>query len=1639
VILTGENGDFSASGYPSGFNGLGVAGKGSDEGSATLDVSKNAFIGTQATAGNVTYTPNNFYAEYLTLQNTFDTDATTTTTWTATSNGGTCSTGSTAHTLQYLYNNNLLCGAQAMALFLNSDGAVLNNVNLLGQQDTLYASGLGCGTYCTVAREYMWKGLISGDVDYTFGDAALVFDHTNFFTTWHGLTATGQETITAQNKRFATGTTASTNSSAPTSTDYLSGFICNACTLMSQSTGMTKLYYGRPYDISTSSYPSSYSTWIMLNSAVDQVNSAGWIGWDGASQYLSTSTYGEFNTMSYTDPTPGTGIYPYSIFNSTPSLLYSTNSGNSTAGSLLPTGGNTGSGTALGSREGSAIALNAGTAAQYYPVAFLSTTVPSTKLSTGQSSNWNPVAALAAQVNSFVPVSSLGGVTLGSSVTILGRPQTPGAGIIPTGSYQFLDGTTVLASGNLDASGEAYLTTSSLGSGTHNITMTYGGDSNFTASTSSVYSILVLQSGQAATATALNVANTSSTIGSTISGTVSVTPAAAAGTVSVYLDGSVATSCVLTSGSCTWSISGPATGSHSMFASFPSSATYGQSASSNVSLYVSKPVATGDTRTVTEPSFPAVCQSLAATLVTDVTIQDLDASVDATTSNIDGARIQAALNACSAQAVAANSSLAVELSMDSTGTDNAFLSGPLSMPSNVTLLVDPNVTLYFSRNVQDYDKLSGTHTCGTVNGASATSSCLPLIDIPATSTNVGIMGFGKLNGRGGDPLMNGFATATYAAPSSYTWWNLSAQANGEGNQQNPRFIQMEAGSSNITLYKITILNSPMFHVSTQGAVNNFTAWDVKIVTPTAARNTDGIDPANVINGTVTQSWISDGDDNIAVSAPGTTAPAKNISITNNHFFAGHGESIGSYTGAGVSNILYDHNMSAGNAWGSTTSQWGSAVSASGSFTNGVADGNSTAIRIKTANDRGGLVTGIQYSNSCFLDHYTDIQFTPYYSSGDSTSELPSYTNILLQNLVFTTDNTKSGSVELTGEFNTNNGTPVTNPLYLTMDNVTFSSILSTLVNSSSPVETWSGGNSSGGTGQYTNLTVGPGQVSSNFLSAYNSLVATSSNNDTLTNNASLSSLDPPVCTVTYLAPELTGPTGLPQTIQYGNTATLDVILTPAVGGAAFPNGTVTLTDALTNNTFTGTFSGKGDTLAAVIPASDLPIGTHTFSVTAYSGDTNYTVPPSYQAFGSYNVTVVQAAQSIAFAPSVTSYVYAPGLTIPLSATATSGLTVSFASTTTGVCTVSGTTATILSIGTCTIQASQAGNSNYLAAPVAAVNYSIAQVPQRIASISPASGSTYTYTPGMTITLSATATSGLSVSFASTTTGVCTVSGTTATILSAGACTIQASQAGNTEYSASSSVSASYAIVNPLPAVSSISPASTSSGAAAFTLTVSGSGFVPGSTIYWGSNPLTTTYVNGTTLTGPVSATDITIPGIMPVTVQTTTPGGGTSNAMQFEIDSITVGTSSVPTIATTTATVVAGSTATYPVTVPTTVTITSVSCLNLPAGATCNYSASTGLTNIVTSSTTPAGTYNVTVVFAETVTTTTAAAGLLPILLLPLFFLRRKLAVKSISFCLGVILLAGAALTIGCGGSSKSTAQSTTQSTSSAVVKLVVQ
>jgi sugar lactone lactonase YvrE len=309
----------------------------------------------------------------------------------------------------------------------------------------------------------------------------------------------------------------------------------------------------------------------------------------------------------------------------------------------------------------------------------------------------------------------------------------------------------------------------------------------------------------------------------------------------------------------------------------------------------------------------------------------------------------------------------------------------------------------------------------------------------------------------------------------------------------------------------------------------------------------------------------------------------------------------------------------------------------------------------------------------------------------------------------------------------------------------------------------------------------------------------------------------------------------------------------------------------------------------------------------------------------------------------------------------------------------------------------------------------------------------------------------SISISDATTGAAiyyTSDGTTPTISStlySGPITVSSSEtikaiAAASNYNLSAVATAAYVIGGQagVPSLTSLSPAFTSAGSATFTLTVNGSGFTGASSIVWGSSALTTQFVSATQLTAPVPASDIAAAGVASLTVQTPAPGGGTSNTLKFEID--TAGSGTPPSFSSSSVTVTAGGTATYPVALPSTASNVSVICLNMPAGAACNYSPSAGTLNITTSSSTPTGTYQITSVFTETLPGAAAALTLLGLLLFPVARVRKRRARQYILVLLGLVI-AVFAVGSGCGGGGGSTTTpppQTHQVTSSGTVTLIV-
>ena len=364
------------------------------------------------------------------------------------------------------------------------------------------------------------------------------------------------------------------------------------------------------------------------------------------------------------------------------------------------------------------------------------------------------------------------------------------------------------------------------------------------------------------------------------------------------------------------------------------------------SVWLSLGIAAQDFRHVSEPKVPPACTSLEAALaVKDGVLSEADEQ------RTDTQRVQDAIDACApGKAVV----------LHARGNRSVFLSGPLTLKSGVTLVVSANTVLAGSRDPRLYDITTGS--CGIVS--SKGHGCRPLISV-TNATGSGIMGEGAIDGRGGAILLG----------QKVTWWDLAHEAKVTDKAQSVPWMIVVRSSHDFTLYRITLRNSPGYHVSVN-QTDGFTAWGVNILTPKTARNTDGIDPGSSRNVTISNCFISTGDDNVAVKS-GKGGPASNISVVHNHFYAGHGMSIGSGTDGGVDHMLVDDLT---------------------------IDGADNGLRIKSDRSRGGLVEDIVYRNVCIRNTRNPILFTPMYTTFQGNL-LPVYRKISVENVRVVTPGT----------------------------------------------------------------------------------------------------------------------------------------------------------------------------------------------------------------------------------------------------------------------------------------------------------------------------------------------------------------------------------------------------------------------------------------------------------------------------------------------------------------------------------------------------------------------------------------------------------------------------------------------------------
>ena len=296
-------------------------------------------------------------------------------------------------------------------------------------------------------------------------------------------------------------------------------------------------------------------------------------------------------------------------------------------------------------------------------------------------------------------------------------------------------------------------------------------------------------------------------------------------------------------------------------------------------------------------------------------------------------------------------------------TAGTYRTAPITMKSNVTLRIDSTATLLGSPNMADW----------TQNG-----SLKNLLNTSGTVSNITITGQGTIDGSG--------------AP----WW---AAYNANTTINRPRLIYL-SNVTNLTIDSITIQNSPMFHIVPNNC-RNVVIDHVTINTINTSPNTDGIDPSQCYNVLITNCYISDGDDNIAIKSSGTYGfgGCQDITVANCTFGSGHGLSIGSGTSSGYTNLR---------------------------VTGCTFNGTTAGIRIKSGPGEGGMVSNVYYSNITMKNVTTPIEVDYLYQNKVTTPpDIPALSNFYINNL------TATGS---------SNAGQIAGLSYLPLQNIVFSNV-----------------------------------------------------------------------------------------------------------------------------------------------------------------------------------------------------------------------------------------------------------------------------------------------------------------------------------------------------------------------------------------------------------------------------------------------------------------------------------------------------------------------------------------------------------------------------------------------------------------------
>jgi hypothetical protein len=239
-------------------------------------------------------------------------------------------------------------------------------------------------------------------------------------------------------------------------------------------------------------------------------------------------------------------------------------------------------------------------------------------------------SAYAASQSAPVTLSGVGATSTTTSLTASPNPATSGQGVLltatvspapsgsPLGTMSFFDGATLLATVNVNSSGVATTTVSTLSVGSHSLTAVYSGNNSFATSASNAVTEVVSSATPTTTSTALTANPNPATVGQSVLFTATVTPTPSGsllGTVS-FFDGAtlVGTGNLNASGIATFSDSSLTVGSHSITATYSGNVGFASSTSMPLAeVIASAPPTTTTSTLLVSPNPVTVGQPLTLT------------------------------------------------------------------------------------------------------------------------------------------------------------------------------------------------------------------------------------------------------------------------------------------------------------------------------------------------------------------------------------------------------------------------------------------------------------------------------------------------------------------------------------------------------------------------------------------------------------------------------------------------------------------------------------------------------------------------------------------------------------------------------------------------------------------------------------------------------------------------------------------------------------------------------------------------------------------------------------------------------------------------------------------------------------------